>query len=391
MALKGSRRCGALLLACLSGALLGAAPADPQRAAREAEAEARLVELRERIAALTSERREQEESRDAVITALREADEAVARERSALDALATRRVVLEDRLAQQQAVEADARQALAVEREALATMLRAAYASGAHEGLRRLLSPVEGQSLAAALADLRYLQAGRRARVERALAAERRLAEARMSLETARAGVAEAEGQRLAGLTALEAARQGQADALRAIESDLVDQQRRLAALGRDAEVVEALLAQLRDALADIPRQLSEDRPFSTRRGQLARPADGRVEGRFGGQNASGRLQEGLWFRTEEGRPVRSVAPGRVAYADWLRGYGLLVIIDHGGGWMSLYAHNARIRTAVGDWISGGQTLAEVGRSGGQARPGLYFELRRDGQPVDPGPWLAAR
>ena len=85
---------------------------------------------------------------------------------------------------------------------------------------------------------------------------------------------------------------------------------------------------------------------------------------------------------------VRAAAPGRVAYSDWLKGYGLLTIIDHGDGWMSLYAFNDALLKDVGDWVRAGDPLATVGSSGGQGRPALYFELRRNGQPQDPKPWL---
>ena len=88
------------------------------------------------------------------------------------------------------------------------------------------------------------------------------------------------------------------------------------------------------------------------------------------------------------GAEVRAVAPGRVAFSDWLKGYGLLTIIDHGDGWMSLYAFNDALLKDVGDWVRAGDPLATVGSSGGQGRPALYFELRRNGQPQDPKPWL---
>ena len=101
-----------------------------------------------------------------------------------------------------------------------------------------------------------------------------------------------------------------------------------------------------------------------------------------------GRGSDGLLIAGTAGAEVRAVAPGRVAFSDWLKGYGLLTIVDHGDGWMSLYAFNDALLKDVGDWVRGGEPLATVGSSGGQGRPGLYFELRRNGQPQDPKPWL---
>ena len=98
--------------------------------------------------------------------------------------------------------------------------------------------------------------------------------------------------------------------------------------------------------------------------------------------------QSGLLIPAEPGSSVTAVAPGRVAYADWLRGYGLLVILDHGDGYMSLYAHNHTLYKEVGDWVAGGEALGEVGTSGGRADPALYFELRHDGEPISALAWL---
>jgi septal ring factor EnvC (AmiA/AmiB activator) len=92
--------------------------------------------------------------------------------------------------------------------------------------------------------------------------------------------------------------------------------------------------------------------------------------------------------RRRAGTTVKAVADGRVVFADWMNGYGLILIVDHGNGYMSLYAHNDALLRDAGDPVKRGDALASVGKSGGQDRPGLYFELRRNGQPVDPGTWL---
>jgi murein hydrolase activator len=88
---------------------------------------------------------------------------------------------------------------------------------------------------------------------------------------------------------------------------------------------------------------------------------------------------------------VRAIAHGRVAFSDWLKGYGLIVIVDHGDGWMSLYAHNDALFKDAGDWVRAGEPVAGVGSSGGQGRAALYFELRQNGRPVDPRSWLQKR
>jgi septal ring factor EnvC (AmiA/AmiB activator) len=144
----------------------------------------------------------------------------------------------------------------------------------------------------------------------------------------------------------------------------------------------------LRDVFADIPRQIEDAQPFGTRRGRLPMPLLGSLDSGFGGTLPDGRRSQGWLLGARPGTHVTAVAPGRVAFADWLKGYGLIVILDHGDGYMSLYAQNDSLMKEVGDWVSRGEALAGVGSSGGQDRPALYFELRHNGRPINPKDWI---
>ena len=117
-------------------------------------------------------------------------------------------------------------------------------------------------------------------------------------------------------------------------------------------------------------------------------PLQGSVLAGFRGTMPDGHQSQGLLIAGSAGAQVHAVRAGRVAYADWLKGYGLLLILDHGGGWMSLYAFNDALLKNAGDEVQAGEAIATVGSSGGQGRPALYFELRHDGQPADPRGWL---
>jgi murein hydrolase activator len=127
---------------------------------------------------------------------------------------------------------------------------------------------------------------------------------------------------------------------------------------------------------------------FGRLRGKLAWPVGGRLVARFGETRAGGLKWDGVVVAAERGAPVKSVAPGTVLYADWLPGLGLLTIVDHGEGYLSLYGHNDRLYKAVGERVAAGDALAAAGDSGGRARPELYFEIRKEGRPVDPRPWF---
>lgn len=121
-------------------------------------------------------------------------------------------------------------------------------------------------------------------------------------------------------------------------------------------------------------------------------PIAGRVTNRFGSARSSGKLRwNGVFIEAEPGTPVTAVHYGRVVFSDWLRGFGLLLIVDHGDGYMSLYGHNEVLYRETGDWVTAGETIATVGDTGGQNRSGLYFEIRHAGKPTDPQHWCRVR
>jgi septal ring factor EnvC (AmiA/AmiB activator) len=162
----------------------------------------------------------------------------------------------------------------------------------------------------------------------------------------------------------------------------------RLARLRRQQSDLESLLAQLRRATASLPPENFGNSPFARLRGKLPRPVAGKIIESYGQVRAGGLKWQGDLFATQRDAPVHAVSQGRVVYADWLAGLGLLIIIDHGDGYMSLYGHNDRLYESVGQHVTAGQTIAQAGDSGGSARPELYFEIRKGGKPLDPRPWL---
>ena len=170
------------------------------------------------------------------------------------------------------------------------------------------------------------------------------------------------------------------------------------ASLARDGEQVTALRAdsaRLNTLLAELLERLAnlsldgEYEDFSLLKGKLRAPLDGASKTRFGQKRGRGDLRwQGWLIPAHRGSSVRSVYFGRVVYADWLRGQGLLTIVDHGDGWMSLYGHNQSLLKEAGEWVAPGEVIARVGSSGGATEPALYFEIRSDGTPVNPVNWI---
>lgn len=169
------------------------------------------------------------------------------------------------------------------------------------------------------------------------------------------------------------------------INAQLEVDQQQLDALIRDRERLNTLLENLRDlVLPEAPVSLA----FASLKGQLEMPIQGKPLNRFGAIRNTDLRWRGWLIPADQGDPVRAVHSGRVIFADWLRGQGLLVVVDHGHGWLSLYAQNHSLLRAVGDWVNAGEVLSRAGSSGGSKVSGLYFEIRHQGEPVDPAGWF---
>jgi septal ring factor EnvC (AmiA/AmiB activator) len=185
----------------------------------------------------------------------------------------------------------------------------------------------------------------------------------------------------------LQAGRSQRLELVAQIERQLDSEEARLNELTRNRRDLETLLERLDDALADIPPDLRTRQHPRQLRGALPMPVNGRVLAAFGQPRAAGVHWQGWLIAAPVGSQVRAIAHGRIAYADWLRGYGLLLIVDHGEGFMSLYGHNESLRVEVGDWVEPDDIISTIGLAP-QRQTGLYFELRRDGKAVDPAGWI---
>ncbi len=228
-----------------------------------------------------------------------------------------------------------------------------------------------------------------RARAERIASIETRVAEiaaldAQLGAEETR--LTELESEQQSQVQRLEAARTDRSRALAALEAEARSRKATLTQLRAEQDALEKLVRDLRRALEQYP--VDAKAAFAKLRGKLQWPAAGRIVANFGAVRAGAIKWDGVLIATERGAPVRSVASGRIAYADWLPGLGLLAIVDHGGGYLSLYGHNDQLYKAVGERVAPGDTIAAAGDSGGRSRPELYFEIRRGGKPIDPRPWF---
>jgi septal ring factor EnvC (AmiA/AmiB activator) len=312
---------------------------------------------------------EQAAQLDAAARAVRETDAAIASRTAALADLQGQRARLEDDLAGQ--------------RTALADLLRAAYVLERGTDFPLLLGDGDIAGIDRALAYSRYFQHDRVGRIRALLGEVERLDQVRAAIEAEANALDRQREERAARSAELEQQRSAQEKLLADADAQLARQHDKLTALKHDAEALDRLLKQLQNVFADIPAQLGKNIAFAKLRGKLAWPVTGTP------REGTGLLANGIVIAARPGTEVHAVAYGRVAWADFMRGYGMLVIIDHGDGWMSLYGGNEAALVTAGDWVTPGQPVATVGRDPEQG--GAWFGLRRDGKPVDPQGWFAAK
>ena len=394
-----------LLLACCLLVAVSVAAAQERD-----DAERKLKQVQTELKSVAAERRKLEGKRGEASRTLRQADEQVGGVQRTLRK--TQDTLRQDNaaLVALQAERARLAQDEAAKRAELARLLRAAQVAGQAAPLKALLAQDRVAEAERALAYQGYLQRGQVERL-RVLSAElQRLDSVQREIAERRASLDQATRAQAAQLASLQRAREERARLLAGIDQQYKDRASREKALGRDAKALQGLLAQLRAAAARAARDAArakartdadparrtdagKRRPAVAsapplRVGGLGWPVAGNLLASFGGRLPDGRRSDGVLIAAPAGTAIKAVADGTVVFADWMTGYGNILIVDHGNGYMSLYAHNDALLREAGDVVKRGETLATVGSSGGQASPALYFELRRNGAPVNPSGWL---
>ena len=387
------------------------------------EAERKLQQLRDELKTISADRRDLEGKRGTAAQQLRQADEKVAKTARALSETETALRTHEQKLSELQQQRAQLQRGLREQRVQLAALLRAADHVGRNAPRKVLLSQDTVGDATRMLADHRYVQNARAQRIqglttqlEALTQVEQQITERRQALDAARA-------QQKAQASSLLKDRSQQAATVAQLDTRYQQRAEREKALGQDAKALEQLLANLRAAAAkaDAERRAAAkraaaeaaaqakrgktdrpERPGKTppkvvanapapKVGGLSWPVSGNLLARFNATLPDGHTSKGVLIGAPKGSTVTAVADGTVVFSDWMTGYGMILIVDHGNGYMSLYAHNDTLLRDAGASIKRGEAVAKVGSSGGQGVPALYFELRRNGQPVDPSSWLQRR
>ncbi len=375
-----------------------ATPGKTETAAKKADAEGKLHDLRAQLDALATQQREIEGERSEASKALRAADDNVGRAMRSLHDTEAAIAAQQAKLAQLENQQSTLREKLSGQRAELAALIRSAYALGSNEQLKLLLAQDRVVDLGRAIAYHRYFEQDRMRRINALTEQLRTLADVSRQVDAQRATLAASQQEQLARLAEVQSQRGQRGKLVADLASRYHDSAARMNALGRDAGALEELVKKLSVVMARTPppRPTANigaqhgaapvaSTPFNGPSGHFPWPLEGSVISGYGGANS------GLLIAGAAGAEVHAVADGRVAFANWLKGYGLIVIVDHGNGLMSLYANNDALLKNAGDSVRAGDAVGTVGSSGWQGRNALYFEIRQDGKAVDPRAWLRRR
>ena len=395
----------ALLIVLLAGPAAAAVDGKQQELG---ELRGRIAELREEVERASEDRKEAADGLRASEKRISEVNRHLLELRrnehqigTALDRLADEQGAIESKLQQEEAQ--------------LAELMRQRYSQGDVDAARLLMSGRQPGEVQRDLAYYAYIGHARSALIASHKATLQRLAAVTEKTRQRQSELAEVRQAQLSQRQALSEEKQARKSVYDSLSQKIRQQRKEIDSLVRDEQRLARLVERLRRLAEEAKarkaareREQRQNRPvakgekvdrvadaslagyrFSSLRGKLALPTVGEIVARFGqSRSGGGPAWKGLFIRTRSGQPVRAVGSGEVVFSDWLRGFGNLLIVDHDEGYLSLYSNNESLYKQVGDAVRAGDVVAATGNTGGHEEPGLYFELRRQGQPFDPLSWV---
>ena len=272
------------------------------------------------------------------------------------------------------------------QRQLLREHIQAVYAMGRQSRLKLILNEEDPASIARTLVYYDRLREARSEVITNYQTTAAELEAIAPKLTASRAQLQDRRATLVAKRDELNAQQRDRQRTVAALNKDIANNQAALAQLKRDQAQLQDILEALQEAIANMAIP-SDFAPFETRKGKLQWPVKGRKLNAFGGKRSAEMQWQGITIAAPAGTDINAVHPGRVVYADWLKGYGLLIILDHGSDYLSLYANNQSLLKNLGDWVNANEAIATLGNSGGRDRDSVYFEIRHNGVAVDPSAW----
>ncbi len=377
---KPSPRLGIALLILA----VGLATQADERSARESQLKAvqqKIEQLKQAIEVKENSKSQYIRQLKSIETQIGSVNEKIRRIRREIDAGKTELAALRETRREHQ-------RQLSVETEYLAEQVYAAFTLGRQEKIKMLFARRDPSRLQRNLVYYQYFSNARvaliddvRKQIDRLIETEARIEDTRRKLEAGQADL-DAQKQRLA------ADREQRETVIASLDRQLAQQGGNLSRLEQEARQLQQLIDSIQELLDEAPEEEFSRTAFAELKGRLAWPVEGKVRRLFGHTKPYSDLRwQGIVIEAPSGREVRAVSRGRVAFADWLRGLGNLIIIDHGNSYLSLYGHNESLYKSAGEWVEAGDVIGSIGSSGGQQQSGLYFEIRKNGKPQNPTNW----
>lgn len=354
-------------------------------AAQSDQQETRLKLLKGEITELSSKIDQDKKSRKALIDELARSERKIGRLGQNIHQLQASIGRLDKELNELARQKSQQQNALDFHRQKLRALVQSAYVTGRQERLKLFLNQQDPVLMNRIITYYDFFNKERIKQIEvgKQLISKIRLTEDKINLN--KRSLDKTYQEKNYQLENLQQARQTRSTLLAKLNADIQDKSATLQQLKDNAAALEQILIELQQQ--EKIRQQNRSKPFKQLKGRLPWPSKGYLSKFFGSPKAGGVNWDGVFISAPEGKEVTAIHYGQVVYSDWLRGYGLLMIIDHGDGFMSLYGHNQSLFKEVGDSIDAGEPIALIGNSGGQKNAGLYFSIRKDGKPTNPKKW----
>ena len=349
--------------------------------------EQELKQLRQDIDTLKNKLKQQQSEKSQLENDIHNAEQKIADNARQLFSTQTDINTLDSLLAKLNKTLAMHNQQLLEQQQLLSGQLQASYAIGRQETLKLLLNQQDPATISRIMTYYDYFNKARSQQIAQVNKLLKKISNNKQAISLTRQNLNDKHYRLNEEKRQLQKKQNIRNELVAQLSEEIVSQDKQLETLLNDKKNLSLLINKIKQALQDIDK-IPTQKSFKKQRGKLYWPAKGKVKKLFNHWRSIGKVKwQGHIIRATEGTPVHAVYYGRIAYADWLRGYGLITIIDHGDGYMSLYGHNQTLLKEVGDWVENNEIIATIGSSGGVQKAGLYFEIRYNGKPSNPSYW----
>ena len=373
-----------LLLALTSALCFTTATADS-----ESEYQAKLKKIQKQVDGIQKSIAKQQAKRGKEVSALKSSELEIAAIAKQMRTIGSKSKQAQSELDKLNTRENGLTQNISKHRDSIDLLIKTAYQTGRTPRIQLLLNQQDPALISRMFTYYNHFNLARQKEIEHALELLGELATVREAQLVATQKLQDAHASLKTQHTSMQEARKNRRKTLAKLEKSLSSDSGRLAELQQNQRDLEKLLDQLNKVFAEIPAHPLEKKPFKKLKGKLPWPTIGKLKAKYNSLKGTASLRwKGMFIGAKRGNNIRAIYYGQIAFADWMNGYGLMLIIDHGGGYMSIYANNEELHKTQGEWVTPGELIATVGDSGGQSSSGVYFEIRRKGRPINPHSWV---